>query len=139
MNFTRELTAVPTSATLLAAAAIHVGWGHGSSFPFSSFRELTDNVIGSPRSPSPAACNAVAGLLTGAALLVAIRPRTGLHRVALHVVSSTFAARAAVGFAGRTDVLVPGSSSPQFRRNDRRVFSPLCAAIAVGMWASNRL
>ena len=39
---------------------------------------------------------------------------------------------AAFGFAGRTDRLVPGSESAQFRRLDRRVFVPLCLALAGG-------
>jgi len=47
-------------------------------------------------------------------------------------------ARAALGFAGRTDVLVPVSTSDRFRRNDRRVFAPLCLALAAGAASARR-
>ena len=53
-------------------------------------------------------------------------------------VAATLATRAAFGFAGRTDALVPGSDSVRFRRNDRRVFAPLCAALATGAVMSLR-
>jgi hypothetical protein len=53
-------------------------------------------------------------------------------------VAATLAVRATAGFAGRTDALVPGSTSPRFRRNDRRVLSPLCAALATGAVMSLR-
>ena len=84
--------------------------------------------------PSPGACFAVAGALTVAAALVADVP-------GLPVVSSASAspASAAVladprraGFAGRTDLVSPGSASTRFRRLDRRVYSPLCLALAAG-------
>ena len=38
--------------------------------------------------------------------------------------------RGALGLAGRTDVLSPGSVSDNFRRLDRRVYSPLCLTLA---------
>jgi hypothetical protein len=47
-------------------------------------------------------------------------------------VTSALGARAALGFAGRTDLVSPGSVSDQFRRMDRRVLSPLCLALAIG-------
>ena len=122
-----------TASTLLAAAAIHVAWGRGSSFPFASRHDLTDSVAGSSRPPSPAACAAVATGLAAAAVIVAVPPRGRLHRAALGVLATVFAVRATFGFAGRTDLLVPGSDSPTFRRNDRRLFSPLCAALALGV------
>lgn len=97
-----------TATTLVAIAGIHVAWGRGSSFPFGSHGDLTDAVVGSNVTPSPPACFAVAALLT------------------------VLTARGAAGLAGRTDALVPGSTSPRFRRNDRRYFAPLCLALAAG-------
>ena len=46
--------------------------------------------------------------------------------------ATVFAVRAAFGFAGRTDLIVPGSSSPAFRRNDRRVFLADLSRAGVG-------
>jgi hypothetical protein len=123
-----------TAGTLLGLAAVHVAWGRGSSFPFATTAELTDAVVGNEVVPSPAACNAVAGLLTVAAGAVAgvPAPTSRLRRLTVLGVAAVLAVRATAGFAGRTDVLVPGSTSTRFRRNDRRVFAPLCAALAAG-------
>jgi hypothetical protein len=40
--------------------------------------------------------------------------------------------RAVFGFAGRTDLLVPGSDGVRFRQLDRRLFAPLCALLGAG-------
>ena len=128
-----------TAAALSGASALHVAWGHGSPFPYRTTAELTDNVVGSSRPPSPGACYTVALALAAAAMLTAIAPRTWMHRVALRAVASVFAIRAAFGFAGRTDLLVPGSTSPRFRQRDRRVYAPLCAILAAGITRSSRL
>lgn len=129
----RTVIRVTTGAVLAAAALVHAVWGRGSTFPFRSYQALTDNVVGSPRPPSPAACYAVAGLLTTSSALVVVPPRTRLHRLALWSMSLVFGVRALAGFTGRTDALVPGSNSPTFKRNDRFGFAPLCAAIAIGV------
>ena len=107
-----------TAGALIAIAGVHVAWGRGSSFPFATTADLTDAVVGSDVVPSPAACFAVAGLLGVAAAAVAGVPRKDarLRRCAVIGTASVLAVRAASGFAGRTDALVPGSSSDRFRR-----------------------
>src|SRR3954447_7668422 len=125
MNLPARLTA----GTLLGIAALHVGWGRGSSFPFATTADLTDAVVGNDVVPSPAACYAVAGLLTVASAAVAGLPvpTRRLRPVTVLGVAATLAVRAGAGFAGRTDALVPGSTSPRFRRNDPRLLAPLGA------------
>jgi len=129
-----------TAGTLLGIASLHVAWGRGSSFPFASTAELTDAVVGNDVVPSPAACYGVAGLLTVAATATAGLPsrESRLRRLTVAGVAATLAIRATAGFAGRTDALVPGSTSTRFRRNDRRAFAPLCAALAAGAVMSLR-
>lgn len=127
-----------TSVALAAAAGLHVAWGRGSPFPFRSQAELTDNVAGSSDPPSPSACYGVAALLAMAAATVVATPRRGVHRRLLQIMSAVFAGRSVAGFAGRTDILVPGSDSPLFRRRDRRIYAPLCALLSVGIWSSSR-
>jgi hypothetical protein len=131
---------VATASTLLGIGALHVAWGRGSTFPFPSRDRLNDAVIGRAATPSPGACYGVAGLLTAAAGLVAglPSPRNRLRRAGVCTVALTLAARAALGFAGKTELVSPGSVSPTFLRMDRRVLSPLCAALAVGAAASLR-
>lgn len=122
------------SAGLLGIAGLHVIWATGSSWPLADAGELADVVAGKPagRAPSPAACLAVAGLLTTAAALVAGRPRRlpGLSRAGAGGVVAVLTTRGALGMAGRTDVLAPGSTSERFRRRDRTVYSPVCLTLA---------
>jgi hypothetical protein len=129
-----------TAGALLGIAGVHVAWGRGSAFPFATTAELTDAVVGNDVVPSPAACYFVAGLLMVAAGAVAGLPRPGapIRRIAVLGTAAVLATRAGFGFAGRTDALVPGSSSARFRRNDRRLFAPLCAALATGSVMSLR-
>jgi hypothetical protein len=134
---TSQLVRVATAAALAFAAALHLAWGRGSTFPFSSAAALTDNVVGAPRTPSPSACYSVAAGLAATAALVALPKPGRRRRVLVRAAAAVFAIRAAFGFLGRTDVLVPGSSSSSFRRNDRRFFSPACSILAIGMAAAS--
>jgi hypothetical protein len=40
--------------------------------------------------------------------------------------------RALLGATGRTELVAPGPTSAQFRKWDRALYSPLCAALAAG-------
>jgi hypothetical protein len=126
--------ALGTAAACGAGALLHLGWARGSTFPFRSRAELNDAVIGRDATPSPAACIAVATALAGAAAVVG-RSGTGggpVPRAGAGVVAVVLTTRAVFGFAGRTDLLVPGSDSARFRRLDRRVFAPICALLGSG-------
>jgi len=98
-------------------------------------RLLTDAVVGTggDSPPSPAACLAVSGLLCTAAAFVEGHPRRPrmASRIGASGVVAVLATRGAVGLAGRTDLLSPGSVSEHFRRLDRRVYSPLCLTLAL--------
>ena len=130
----RRITAITTSTVLAGIGALHVAWGLGSSFPFRYRAALADTVVGNDAVPGRGASLAVAGLLGVAAGLVAdvlpVPPR--FRRVGVLGVASVLATRAAFGFTGSTERLVSGSNSPRFVTADRRVFAPLCAALAAG-------
>lgn len=125
---------IVTASALAAIGAIHVAWGFGSSFPFGDRATLADTVVGNDVVPGRRASLAVAGLLGIAAGLVAdvLPVPRPLRRVGVVGVGAVLATRAAFGFAGATARLVPGSDSPKFVATDRRVFAPLCAALAAG-------
>jgi hypothetical protein len=127
-------TSVGTALALAAIGALHVAWGLGASFPFRDREALADTVVGNDSVPGAGASLAVAGLLGLAAGLVAdvLPVPARLRRVGVGGVASALAGRAAFGFAGRTDRLVRGSNSPRFAKADRRVYAPLCAALAAG-------
>jgi hypothetical protein len=122
-------------AVLLALAGLHVAWGLGSTAPFATVEDLSDAVLG--RAPGDGdfvaapACFAVAGALATGASLVVDRPGwpAAMRRLGLSVLAATLLARGALGVAGRTDLLVPGSASDRFRRHDRRLYGPLCLAL----------
>ena len=60
-------------------------------------------------------------------------------RAGAATVATVLGVRAGFGFAGRTDLLVPGSDSRRFRHLDRMGFSPLCLALGIGAaWAAFR-
>jgi hypothetical protein len=125
------------SATgLLAIAGLHVVWATGSSWPMRDGAALTDGVAGqaSGKSHTAAACLGVAGVLSVAAAFVAGRPRRAplISRAGAAGVVGVLGTRAAFGFAGRTDVISPGATSERFRALDRRVYAPLCLALALG-------
>jgi hypothetical protein len=129
-----------TASTLLTIAGLHALWGHGSTFPFPDRETLNDTVVGRRSTPPPLACFAVAGALTVAASLVAdVLPLSRrLQRLGVTGVAAVLASRAAFGLVGRTDLVSPGSASSRFRRLDRRIYSPLCLALAAGALASRR-
>jgi hypothetical protein len=123
-----------TAVVLFAAAALHVVWATGSTFPFRTREALNDTVVGRQATPGPVECVAVAGMLVTAAGLVtsADRRHGSLSRCAAFAVAVVFAVRAAFGLAGRTAVLVPGSESSRFKRMDRWVYAPVCSCLAAG-------
>ena len=121
-------------------SALHVAWGSGSSFPFASRGDLADAVIGSDTVPSPPACYAVAAALAaGSTLLIdAIPMPERVRRAGLGGLSLTLGGRAMLGWFGQTEKVSPGSNSVRFRRLDRRVYAPTCAALAAGALAAVR-
>ena len=118
------------AAGLTALAGLHLVWATGSTWPAADAGAISGQPPG--RSPGPVACAVVAGLLATAAALVSGRPRSrpALARLGSAGVTATFAARGALGLAGRTDLISPGATSARFRALDRRVYAPLCLTLA---------
>jgi hypothetical protein len=129
-----RLVPTATAAALAGIGALHLLWATGSSFPFPDRAALADSVVGTHEVPSSGACVTVATALLSGAALVAGPPKMppGLRRAGLIGLTAVLAGRGGLGLAGRTDLVSPGSSSTTFRRLDRRVFSPLCLALAAG-------
>ena len=125
---------VSTAAVLAGIAALHVGWGTGSSFPFSDQGVLADSVAGSQATPGPRDCFAVAGLLACAAGVVAdvVPIGTTTRRTGLLGIALVLGGRGALGVAGRTGAIVPWTPSTRFVDLDRRYYGPLCLLLAAG-------
>ncbi len=153
LRFIRDAPAVATVG-LAAVSALHVVWARGSSFPASSPAELTALVAGiDPLQKSRPAADqgvatsrpghgapetwAVAILLAVAAVAVALTSRGIGGRRTRRIVAVSAAAlatRAAAGIAA--DLADFGHMTPQFRRWNRRLYSPLCAVLSLGAFAS---
>ena len=119
------------TASLVSIAALHVAWGFGSTWPLSNREAFNEAVIGRDAEPSAGACFAVAGALVAGAALVSGRPEElPWRRPGAAAVVAVLGLRGALGLAGRTDLAVPGSVGPRFRRLDRRWYGPLCLALA---------
>jgi hypothetical protein len=123
-----------SAGALLGIAALHAGWARGAAFPFEDRAALAGHGTGRADPPGPAACSAVAVLLTASAALVAGWPRGALvvQRAGATTVTVVLGLRGCLGLLGRTGLVAPGSVSPEFRARDRRLYSPLCLAIAAG-------
>ena len=130
------------AAGLLGLASLHVAWAAGSSWPAKDRDALADLMAGRAGGlvPAPAACLTVAMLLGCASGLVAGRPQClpALRRAGAAGVAIVLGVRGACGLAGRTDLVSPGSTSPGFRRLDRRYYAPLCLCLAAGAASSAR-
>ena len=120
------------SAALVGLAGLHAAWGLGSTWPLPDRAALADAAVGTADVPPPAACFAVAAALGLAAALVDGRPRRRplLRRVGAGGVVAVLASRGVVGLVGSTGLVSPGSSSPRYRRLNRRYYSPLCLSLA---------
>jgi hypothetical protein len=120
------------SAGLAGLAALHVAWAAGSSWPPHDTAKLSDAVVGHDRFPPSAPSLAVAGGLSAASAFVAGWPADAQHlqRIGAAGVVAVLSLRGALGLAGLTHLVSPGSSSPRFRRLDRRLYAPLCLTLA---------
>lgn len=129
-----------TAASLTAIAALHLGWGAGSSFPFPDREVLADTVAGSTIAPGPPECLAVAGALLVAAGVVSdvlpISPST--RRAGVVGVALVLGGRGILGLAGRTGAIVPWTPSDRFVALDRKYYGPLCLLLAGGAFRSLR-
>lgn len=121
------------AAGLGGLAGLHVVWAAGSSWPLPDRAALSDAVIGHDTFPSALACSAVAAGLGVGAACVAGLPKypAWLQRGGAIGVVGGLATRGILGLAGMTHMISPGSRSPRFRRLDRRLYAPLCLALAV--------
>ena len=128
----RRAGAVTASAGLFTLAAMHVAWGAGSAWPFPDRSALADAVIGAEHVPGPAPCFTVGTALAAAGALTAGWPagRPLLRRLGACGAASVLAALGVLGLAGRTRLVSAASVSENFVRLDRRLYSPLCLALA---------
>jgi hypothetical protein len=139
----RRAAGMATAATLAALAALHGAWAAGSSFPASDRTALANAVVGGTQFPNAVASGTVAALLAvSTALVVARTAPTGavgqsvpgqLAWVGTAATSAVLALRGVAGLAGSAFNLV--NTSPEFRRLDFLVYSPLCIALALGTHA----
>ena len=142
------LAALVAALVLALLAALHIYWGFGGRWPGSDERSLAETVVGvtpDGRMPGPGACLVVALLLAvAAALPLIVRSPLPLPlplplwmpRIALWVATGVLAFRGLGGYLDRR--LRPGIVGLPYDRLNRRLYSPLCLALA-GLLAASLL
>jgi hypothetical protein len=133
MEILQTAAGMSAAITLSGAAAIHLMWARGSTWPAETSDDLANLVGGKTPMPSSAACAAVAVALTGAAGVTALASSGHRSRLAKHSASLAAAASGALLLRGVGGLAIGaagvGDVSPEFRRWDRRLYSPLCVAL----------
>jgi hypothetical protein len=131
--------AAGTAIILFAVGVIHAAWAAGSTWPYDDTETLTRNVLGVPAAedfPPPGLTLAVTGALsvTGAAALARTSANARVRQAARLLTlpaAAVLALRGVGGFA--QSLFAPQTSTPEFRRNDLRIYSPLCLTLAAGL------
>jgi hypothetical protein len=140
----RPVAAV-AAATLVTVGAIHAAWAAGSTWPYQDARTLSRSVLGVPEArtdfPPPGLTLLVTGALTvtGAAALARTSTKAKVReasRLLTLPAATVLALRGVGGFA--QSLLAPNASTPEFRRNDLRIYSPLCLGLAAGLFSLER-
>jgi hypothetical protein len=135
-----SLLAAALTLVLLAIAALHAYWGLGGFWPGTDAASCARTVGGFPKAasmPGPAACFAVAGALSIAALvavgqggLLDLPVPSSLLSLASVGAALVFLGR---GIAGFTPAWRRHTPEQPFARLDVRYYSPLCLAIGSGL------
>lgn len=121
------------AAIVGAAGLVHAVWGAGSTWPADSSDELADLVVGKRPMPGPRECAAVAALLGAATIGTTLAtvggqgPIVGLTRRGSKIAAGVLLVRGVGGLAA--EALTVGDLAPEFRRWNRRLYSPLCIAL----------
>jgi len=122
------------AAGLAAAAALHILWASGSSWPAKDYDELADLVVGRGPFPSRPLTAIVAISLAGASSIAVLASRPApshsrLVRLGVKAVAVTLLARGVSGLVWSS--LPGGKASPEYRHWDRRLYSPVCIVLGV--------
>lgn len=121
---------------LLAVSFAHFLWSLGRTWPIRDEKLLAQTVVGTPgieRMPPRLASFGVALVALAAALIAAALADHDSGGAGLTLLGIPFAAVfLARGIIGYTPWFIAKTPHPNFRLNDRRVYSPLCLALGAG-------
>ena len=122
---------------LLTVSLAHLLWAFGRTWPIREEKLLAQTVVGTPgieRMPSRWLSLGVAVLSLAAGLLALSLADHTSGGLGLSLLGLPFAAIfLARGIIGYTSGWAAKTPEPNFRLNDRRVYSPLCLAIGAGL------
>ena len=124
---------------LLAISFAHLMWSFGRTWPIRGEKLLAQTVVGFKdieRMPPKLASFAVAVATLAAALIAAALADQDSGGVGLTLLglplAAVFLARGVIGY---TPWFIAKTPEPNFRLNDRRVYSPLCLLLGAGFVA----
>ena len=130
------------ATVLVGIGVLHAAWGAGlTAWPGTDARTLAEKVVGGSTFPSAAACYVVAGLLSAASGLVAVRSHTtdqkkfAVSHAGTMIVSSVLTLRGGMGLV--VSSLGVFNETASFRRSNLLLYSPLCVALgALLRWSA---
>ncbi len=116
--------------SLSALSILHIAWGLGSAWPARDRAALAEAIGGFSEVPGIVACLVIAKCLALAACCVAGVPRSmpRTTRAGSAAVALVLGARAVAGWAGW---MPHARRSTTFAALDRRLYSPVCSALAI--------
>ncbi|HTM78661.1 MAG TPA: DUF3995 domain-containing protein [Devosia sp.] len=124
---------------LLAVCFAHLLWSIGRTWPIRGEKLLAQTVVGTKNiqhMPPKLASFGVALATLAAALVAAALADHDSGGLGLSVLGLPFAAIfLARGIVGYTRWFIEKTPEPNFRLNDRRIYSPLCLALGAGFIA----
>ena len=133
------LIAALVCIALLTIAVSHLVWGLGFSWPLRNRKLLAQTVIGFngiEKMPNPIITLAISAFaFYGSAISLAIADHDGggtALNIVGGVIGAIFLARGIVGFMPKWKEM---TAEPNFRYNDRKVYTPLCLFIGLGFFA----
>lgn len=122
-----------TAVALVCIAVVHGTWARQIWWPLGNPEQFRLTVMGpAARLPRPIESWIVAGLLIAAAGLVSVTALTdeaGVVRFGATIAGGVLALRGAAGLVVSTLIRRDGP----FARWDRRLYSPLCLVLAIGV------
>lgn len=137
---TRRSASLVATTGLGAAAVLHAAWATGSPWPAANQDELADLVVGCRPFPSAALTWAIVGLLTSGAGITAAASTTASYRrwvrLGARGVGTALLARGVGGLVVSGNQIA--DSTAVYRRNDLRIYSPLCLVLGTAAMESVR-
>lgn len=122
------------AAALAALSAVHILWALGVWWPIPNEAVLARSVVGTPgreKMPGAIPCAIVGTGLGMLAVWLFFPQSIPFVAIGTGLAAAVFTVR---GVAAYLPAFQRRTPEPEFRRNDTRLFGPICLLIGAGLW-----